>query len=157
MSILVTLEGVLRSETGTPIPEGVRLVETARSIGRLVLLAPGPRAEAEHWLRVHGIKAPADLLDDSVTLHDGDNLGERQVVIARARGPVDFLIAAAPSLVAFAISRGITGVLFSHPVLTSPKFRPDRERRSWQEIVDTLERQVEHAATKTDDGDWGHE
>lgn len=157
MSILVTLEGVLRSDTGRPIAEGMKLVETARSIGRLVLLAPGPRAEAEHWLRTHGVKAPDDLLDDSVTLHDGDVLGRRQVTIARARGAVDFLIASDPSLVAFAISHGITGVLFSHPVLTSPKYRPDRERRTWKEIEDTLEAQVEHAASKIGERDWGFE
>lgn len=156
MSILVSLDGVLRSDTQTPIPEGVKLVEALRPMGRLVLLAPGPRAEADHWLRVHGVRAPEDVLDASVALHEGQPVPHRQLAVARARGAVELVVAADPELVIHAIERGITALLFSHPVLTSPKHRPDRARRSWLEIVETLEKQAEHAATKGAE-DWGFE
>lgn len=158
MTVLVTLDGVLRTDTGAPIPEGVRLVESLRDLGRLVLLVPGSRAEAEHWLRVHGVRAPDDVLDASVTLHEGDDLHQRQVTVARSRGAVDFLVSGDPDLVIHGISRGIASVLFSHPILTPPKHRPDNpRRRSWEDIVSTMEKQAEYRANTTSDDDWRYE
>jgi hypothetical protein len=88
------------------------------------------------------------VLDSSVGL-EGEDLVERQLSVARAKGPIDLFITANPEHWVYAFNHGIPCVMFGVPAYQRVEFRPDAPKRvrSWNQVVEAIEKQNE-ARTK---------
>lgn len=143
MNIVMSLDGVIRSDTGDLIPSGFIVYRGFHSLGRVVLLTELDRTRAEAWCVLHNMSDYDDLIDDSVALDPDEPLRLRQILVAKSRGPVDFYLDADPTWVAKALEMGMTALLFSHPTYARAEFRPDASRgvRPWSELVAERTRQ----------------
>lgn len=133
---LVALEGVLKTETGDPIPEGIKLYRILAEHYRVVITSDMSWQKTDHWLRSNLIVGYGDIYDDRY-FYEGQDLRSRHLAIARAAGRVDLFIDVDADRCAEAASMGITTLLFANP-----KFiRASREIKSWDVLADEVERQ----------------
>jgi hypothetical protein len=98
MKILVELEGVLRGDTDAPISTGIIFAGTLSVHNKITFFTSLSRAEAEQWLNVNHIIDYDDLITSEVDLV-GEELKERQVLLARSKGAVDMVITSSLSLI----------------------------------------------------------
>lgn len=141
MSILIALEGVLRTETGDPIQEGIKLYRALAPHYRMVICADIPGAMADHWLKTHFIADYSELLDTSFSYPNAD-LRERHLEYSRTQGVVEMLIDGDADRCAHAVSVGVHSLYFA-----APKYvRRNREVRKWDDITTVLEKQRELVA-----------
>lgn len=133
---IVALEGVLKTETGDPIPEGVKLYRVLAQHYQVVIASDMGYAETEHWLRSNLIVGYGDIYDARY-FYEGQNLRSRQLAIARSKGQVELFIDVDPSICAEALSLGVPSLLFA-----SPKFiRTFRSIKPWDELSAEVEKQ----------------
>ena len=145
MHILVELEGVLRGHRNDePISTGIILVAQLAAYNRLTFMTELSKPEAEQWINVNKIVDYDHLLDSSIGLV-GENLGERQLTAARAKGNIDLFITNNPTMWAFAFEQGIPSMMYGVPSYTRPEFRPDAPKkvRAWNDIEDSIRKQNE--------------
>lgn len=145
MHILVELEGVLRGHRhDEPISNGIIMIGQLSAYNQLTFMTSLTRAEAEQWINVNKIVDYDQLLDSSVRLID-EELGHRQIQLARARGNVDLFITNNPSMWAYAFDQGIPSLMFGVPSYTRPEFRPDapKKARAWADIEASIAKQNE--------------
>lgn len=142
MQILVDITGVVRGTSDEPIPTGILMIGTLSVYNRLTFMGNTPEADMKLWLNSNKIVDYDFLIDSSLYL-EGENLAERQIKMARAKGPVDLFITNNPELWAFAFELGIPSVMFGVPSYTRPEFRPDapKKQRSWGAIEDAITKQ----------------
>jgi len=133
---LVALDGVLKTETGDPIPEGIRLFRVLAEHYRVVLCSDDSKAQTEHWLKSNMILGYADIYDDT-SFFEGQDLRERQVAVAKASGKVALFVDVDADRCAMALAEGIPVLMFA-----TPKFlRTTRDVKPWQDLTDEIERQ----------------
>jgi hypothetical protein len=144
MHILVEMDGVLRGNNEAPIAPGIIMVGTLSSWNQITFMGSVTQAEMQYWLDVNKIVDFDRLIDSSVAL-DGEDLSERQVNVARAKGPIDLFITNNPKLWAYAFNMGIPSVMFAVPSYTRVEFRPDAPKRirSWDAIEESINKQNE--------------
>jgi hypothetical protein len=141
MSIIFALEGVLRTETGDPIPEGIKLYRSLAPNYRIVIASDISKLATEHWLKTNFIVDYADVLDSSYS-YEGMDLRERQLEYARTQGVIEMMIDGDADRCAHAVSVGVHALFF-----TAPKYvRRKREVRKWDDITDVLAKQREAVA-----------
>jgi len=87
LNILVSLDGVLSSDSGEPIRAGVMLYYALNINNRVALMTSRKTEDAQHWLQSHGIINYDDLIDYSFNL-EGDDLKKRQFIMSRSRAPI---------------------------------------------------------------------
>lgn len=142
MSIIVFMDGVLRTDTRVPIFEGLALYK-ALNADSTVLLACEDEQEATRWCKEHRLNDVDGLIgDDRVTSPDDKNWAKIQA--QQAAGRVYFVITSDIDLAHKCLESGIRVLAFLHPIYLSAKFRPDgREgRRSWDAVVGELDKQI---------------
>ena len=100
MNILVSLDGVLSSDTGEPIRAGVMLYYALNINNRVALMTSRKTEDAQHWLQSHGIINYDDLIDYSFNL-EGDELKKRQFIMSRSRAPIEMYVDADPAMCAW--------------------------------------------------------
>ena len=147
MTILVALDGILRSDANTPIREGRILFDALVADGRVVIMADEPQDKAEYWLKQYGIKGYAGILSPSLLLTDDDPLRARQISVAQSLGRVDMVIDVDPATIVHCYDIDVPAMLFAHPKTTTPGFRPDVARESWADIETRLARTREREAS----------
>lgn len=155
MNIIVALDGVLSSETGEPIRNGVALFYALSSGHRVSLVTDRSKQDAEHWLHSHGIVNYDDLIDNSFAL-EGEHLRKRQVTIARANSPVEMYVDNDHEMITWAFEQGMTAVLFAHPSYLPIRHRPDAPKaiRKWGDIQDAIKKNnIAKSLDKTVQGD----
>jgi hypothetical protein len=138
VNIVMAIEGVLRSHfNATPIPEGLMLYFTLNENNRVVLVANGPRAEADRWLKNRSIMNVDHIIDEEALVVFDEDLRERQITSLLADGKIDLFIDSDPESVAYAMEQGITSLLFGHPRWVLPEFRPEGRNniKPWARIV----------------------
>ena len=142
MNILVSLDGVLSSDSGEPIRSGVILYYSLSGNHRVALATSRTKADAEHWLLSHGIVGYDDLLDSSYSL-EGEDLKKRQFTISRSTAPIELYVDADPEMVAWAFEQGVPSLLLAHPSYLRVENRPDAPKsiRKWGEITAAITRQ----------------
>jgi hypothetical protein len=142
MQILVDVSGVLKSTSDEPIPTGVLMIGTLSVYNNLTFLTSETEAELTYWLNGHKIVDYDKIIDSKVGLA-GEDLTERQIKLARSKGPVDLVITNNPKVWVFTFEMGIPSVMFGVPSYTRPEFRPDAPKkiRSWDDIEATLHKQ----------------
>jgi hypothetical protein len=132
----VALDGVLRTEVGDPIAEGVKLYRILAQHYRVIIASDQSPKQTDHWLRSNLIVGYGDIYDDRY-FFEGQDLRNRQLAIAQAQGRVDLFVDPDADRCAYALSKGIPTMLFA-----SPKFvRTSREVRPWQDLADEVDNQ----------------
>lgn len=135
MNILLSLDGVLSSDTGHPIRAGVVLYYALTAGHRVALVTSRDRKDAEHWLASHGIIDYDDLVDNSLAL-EGEDLRKRQITYARGQAPVELYVDSDPEICAWVFEQGVPAIVFAHPSYMPVGHRPDapKQIRAWDEI-----------------------
>jgi hypothetical protein len=133
---LVALEGILKTETGDPIPEGIKLYRILAQHYRVIITSDMSWQQTDHWLRSNLIVGYGEIYDDRY-FFEGQDLRSRHLAIARAAGRVDLFIDVDADRCAEAAAMGITTLLFAHPTF----IRTERGIRPWETLVDEVERQ----------------
>ena len=132
----VALDGVLRTEVGDSIAEGVKLFRILAQHYRVIIASDQSPKQTDHWLRSNLIVGYGDIYDDRY-FFEGQDLRNRQLAIAQAQGRVDLFVDPDADRCAYALSKGIPTMLFA-----SPKFvRTSREVRPWQDLADEVDNQ----------------
>lgn len=142
MNILVSLDGVLSSESGEPIRAGVALYYALNISNRVAIMTSRGEADAKQWLQTHGIINYDDLIDSSFEL-EGEDLKKRQFVVSRSRAPIEMYVDSDPSMCAWVFEQQrIPAVLFSHPGFAGVENRPDAPKkvRRWSDIEAAVNR-----------------
>ena len=145
MSIVLFMDGVLRTDTKVPIFEGVS-VYRALNNGTKVVLAVDDEKEAVRWCKEHRFIEIDGFIDnvglEAIHPHEKDFAKVQKV---QSQGPIFLVVTCDLELAKICIENGIRVFLFLHPKYLSHKFRPDgREgRRSWDDIQIELDRQIE--------------
>ncbi len=142
MNILLSLNGVLRAESGEPNRAGVILYYALNAGHRVAIITKDDKADAEHWLQSHGIIGYDDLLDNSVELA-GEDLRQRQFRVSRHKAPIEMYVDSDPEMCAWVFEhQNVPTLLVSHPSHLPVEFRPDAPRkiRAWNEIENAITR-----------------
>jgi hypothetical protein len=116
-----------------------------KKLTRLNLLCRLRSATVRHnFVHIHKI-VDFDLLIDNSAHLEGENLTQRQINVARARGGVALFITANPESWVYAFNQGIPCAMFGVPAYQRVEFRPDAPKkvRSWDSIVEAVEKQNE--------------
>ena len=143
MAILMFVDGVLRSHTGSPNRQGMYLYRTLREHTQVFLLCSN-KARDDRWLKENKVNLVDDLVGEDIPLSI-DWLEWRQVEYCRGRGQIEYVITSDPKLATKLLESGVTSLLFLQPIYISEKFRPDSNegRKSWAQIQDEIVRQQE--------------
>lgn len=135
-SVLLEMQGVLRSDNGKPVAEGITLYASLAAFHRIVLVGEDADTDSR-WLKLNGLDDHAQLL-----------IGSMDVALRHARGQlaldIRLLVSPSPATVAAAMHLGVTSLLFAHPRFARPEFRNDveREPREWDAIVAEMDAQT---------------
>ena len=135
MNIILSLDGVLRAESGEPNRTGVLVYYSLNNAHRVALITKDSFDNAKHWLDSHGIIGFDDLLDNSVDLAS-DELKKRQFTLSRKKAPVELYVDSDPSMCAWVMEQGIATLLVSNPSYLPVEHRPDAPSkvRKWSDI-----------------------
>ena len=142
MNILVSLDGVLSSDSGEPIRAGVILYYALNAGHRVALMTSRTEEDAKAWLTLHGIINYDDLITMSYKLGD-DDLKKRQFLLSRSRAPIEMYVDSDPSMCAWVFeTQNVTSLLFSHPGFVRVEHRPDAPKkvRAWADIEEAVNR-----------------
>jgi hypothetical protein len=132
----VALDGVLKTETGDPIPDGVKLFRILAEHYRVIITSDLDPAATEHWLRTNLIVGYGDIYDNRY-FYEGQDLRARQIAIAQAQGRIELFVDPDADRCAYALSKGIPTILFA-----APKFiRTSRKVKAWEDLADEVDRQ----------------
>lgn len=145
MHIVVELDGVLRgNRNDEPIAQGILVVGALSAYNQISFITELNATEAEQWINQNKVVDFDNLIDSSVAL-EGENLKQRQLMVARSKGNVDLFITSNPALWAFAFDQGIPSLMFGVPSYLRAEFRPDapRQVRSWSQIEEAISKQNE--------------
>lgn len=143
MNTVLSLDSVLRSDTGELILNGIPVYRAFKAVGRITVLSSMDAKTTEVWCMVHKLNNYDDIIDNSVVIDPAEPLKFRQLSVARTKGTVDMFIDGDPGVVAEAMRRGIPSLLFSSPAYVRPEFRPDAGKgvRPWDELMAERNRQ----------------
>ena len=142
MNILVSLDGVLSSESGEPIRAGVALYYALNINNRVAIMTSRKEEDAKQWLQSHGIINYDDLIDSSFAL-EGENLKKRQFTMSRSRAPIEMYVDADPTMCAWVFEeQRVPAILFSHPGFAVVENRPvaPKNVRRWSDIEESINR-----------------
>ena len=138
MTAFISLDGVLRTEVGDPIHEGLKLFRTLVTSYRIALATDGTSEEAEYWLRTNLISGYAELYDNKFAF-EGQDLRIRQLTLAKASGQIELFIDCDVDRCATAVASGTTTMLFTKPGFTRRK----RTAAPWSDLKKEIEAQKE--------------
>lgn len=142
MNILVSLDGVLSSESGEPIRAGVALYYALNINNRVALMTSRGEEDAKQWLQNHGIINYDDLIDRSFDL-EGEDIKKRQFTLSRSRAPIEMYVDSDPRMCAWVFeTHMVPTVLFTHPGYVKVEHRPDAPKkvRAWSDIEESINR-----------------
>lgn len=143
MSIIVFMDGVLRTETRVPIFEGIYLYKSLNE-NTTVTLACDDLADGQRWCKEHKLKSVDGFItNDSVGNYE--NKDWLKIQSQMAASPVYMVVTADLELAKTCLENGVKVFLFLHPVYLNAKFRPDGRsgRKSWDALVQELDKQLE--------------
>ena len=129
MSAIIALEGVLKTETGDPIPEGIKLFRILSEFYRIIISSDMDVKHSEHWLKSHMVIGYGELYDSSL-FFEGQDLRLRHLDIAKSKGKLELFIDADADYCAAALAVGIPTIMFA-----SPRFvRTTRNVKPWEDL-----------------------
>jgi hypothetical protein len=133
---LISVEGVMKTETGDPIQEGIRLYRILAEQYRVIVCSDQNTELTEHWLRSNMITGYAEIYDDT-NFFEGQDLRCRHLDMALAKGRVALFIDPDADRCAYSLSKNVHTLLFA-----APKFvRSSRMVRPWEDLKLEIEKQ----------------
>ena len=142
MNILVALDGVLSSDSGEPNRTGVLIYYALNEGHRVTIITSRKKADAEHWLKSHGIIGYDDLVADEVHL-EGEDLKKRQFLLARSKVPLELYVDNDPAMCAWVFEKqNVPIFLYGHPSYSPVENRPDAPSkvRRWSDIEAAIDK-----------------
>jgi hypothetical protein len=136
MSAIIALEGVLKTEVGDPIPEGIKLFRILSEFYRVIISSDMDTKKSEHWLRSHMVVGYGELYDSSM-FFEGQDLRLRHLDIAKAKGKLDLFIDSEADYCAAALAIGIPVLNFASPLFV----RTIRNVKPWEDLQLEVNRQ----------------
>jgi hypothetical protein len=142
MQILVDLDGVLKGRNDEPISTGILMIGALSAHNRLIFISSNNESETRIWLDINKI-VDYDIIIDSKYKLVGEDLKQRQVNVARARGGIDMIITNDPNLWRYTFELGIPSSMFAVPSYTRVEFRPDAPKkvRAWDQIEEAIDKE----------------
>ena len=143
MAIVMFVDDVLRSSTGSPIYQGLALYRMFNEDVRVILLTDD-REKTHRWLLEHRINTFDDLVDRNVPgILDDPDL--EQVKYCRSQGKVELVVTGNVELAKRLLEIGLDTLLFLHPTYLRPEFRPDGRQgmKAWADIENEIDKQIE--------------
>lgn len=143
MSIIVFMDGVLRTETRVPIFEGIYLYKCLND-QTTVVIACDDLQDAQRWCKEHKLKdVDGFISNDSVANYENKNWLKIKHQLQSA--PVYMVITSDVDLAKTCLENGIKSLLFVHPIYLNARFRPDGGpgKKSWDALVQELDTQLE--------------
>jgi hypothetical protein len=144
MNVVINMDGVIRSETGQLITDGLLLYKIIKPTVRVVLISTTDLDRTVAWLAMNHISDYDDIITPIEGL-EGNIQTLRQVAVARSYGEITYYIDADPAVIAETLRQGICSMLFVTPSYARPEWRPDAPkgpRRSWSAIVEEKQKQL---------------
>ena len=143
MSIIVFMDGVLRTETRVPIVDGIYIYRSLNE-NTTVMLACDDQEEANRWCKEHKLSSVDGFLSDSL-VGKYENKNWLKVQTHMASSPLYMVITSDVDLAKTCLENGVRVFLFLSPTYLSAKFRPDGRdgRKSWDALVGELDKQLE--------------
>lgn len=143
MSIIVFMDGVLRTETRVPISEGIYLYKSL-NMNTTVLLACDNQEEAARWCVEHKMD-DVDGFISNKSVANYENKDWLKIQSQMAAAPIYMVITSDLDLAKTCLENGVRVLSFIHPIYLSAKFRPDGRsgRKSWDALVGELDKQLE--------------
>jgi hypothetical protein len=138
MSAIIALEGVLKTETGDPIPDGIKLFRILSEFYRVIISSDMDTLKSEHWLRSHMVVGYGELYD-STMFFEGQDLRLRHLDVAKAKGKLELYIDADADYCAAALAMGIPVLNFASPIFV----RSTRNVKPWEDLQMEVARQKE--------------
>jgi len=138
MSAIISLEGVLKTETGDPIPEGIKLFRILSEFYRIIISSDMDTKHTEHWLRSHMIVGYGELYDSSM-FFEGQELRLRHMDVAKAKGKLELFVDSDADYCAAALAIGVPTIMFASPIFV----RTVRDVRPWEDLQAEVTRQKE--------------
>jgi hypothetical protein len=136
MSAIIALEGVLKTETGDPIPEGIKLFRVLSEFYRIIISSDMDVKHSEHWLKSHMVVGYGELYDSSL-FFEGQDLRLRHLDVAKAKGKLELFIDSDADYCAAALAVGVPTIMFA-----SPRFvRTVRNVKPWEDLQLEVNRQ----------------
>jgi hypothetical protein len=136
MTAIIAIEGVLKKETGDPIPEGIKLFRVLTESYRVVLSSDMDADATKHWLRGNMVFGYADVYDNSM-FFEGQELRLRHLDLAKSKGKVELFIDSDSDHCAAALAAGVPTIMFASPIFV----RTLRSVRGWDELQEEVDRQ----------------
>lgn len=145
MTIVMFIDGVLRSHTGTPIYQGLALYRLFNDNNQVILLGTH-KGKDDRWLKEHKINKLDDLIDYTIPGMTDEFPEWRQIEHLRGKGPVDLVITSDPKVVHKLLQVGMTSLMFLQPAYIKEEFRPDSRGgvKVWQDIDAEITKQIEN-------------
>lgn len=133
---LISIEGVMSTETGDPIQEGIRLYRILSEHYRVIICSDQTTELTEHWLRSNMITGYAEIYDAS-NFFEGQDLRCRHLDLALSLGRVALFVDPDADRCAYSLSKNVHTILFA-----APKFvRSSRMVKQWDDLKLEIERQ----------------
>lgn len=142
MNILLTLDGVLSSESGEPNRTGVLLYYALNEGHRVTIITSKTKPDAEQWLKSHGIIGYDDLVGNEIYL-EGEDLRKRQFLLSRSKSPLELYVDTDPSMCAWVFeAQRVPILLLGHPSYLPVESRPDAplKIRKWSDIEAAIDK-----------------
>jgi hypothetical protein len=143
MTVIISVEGVLRKDDKTPIPEGIKLFRSMTANYRVVVSSQSSRKEIEHWLKSNFVFDYANLYSKEDS-HVSMSIRSRHLQLAQQEGRAEMFIDADPDSCAEALEKGITSILFATPKY----FKVSRDIKPWDSLADEQARQKQIIAER---------
>jgi hypothetical protein len=142
VTILVFLDGVLRTENKVPIFDGLSIYRALNENATVYIVCDDDK-EADRWCKEHKV-ADVDGFISNNKVGDFDNKNFLKIQHVQSSGPVEFVVTSDVDLATTCLENGIKTLLFVHPVYLSAKFRPDGRsgRKSWDDLLSEFDHQI---------------
>jgi len=143
VSIIVFMDGVLRTETRVPISEGIYIYKSL-NVNTTITLACDDQEEAARWCKEHKIN-DVDGFISNKSVGDYENKDWLKIQGQMSTAPLYMVITSDFELAKTCLENGVRVFLFISPTYLSAKFRPDGRvgRKSWDALVNELDKQLE--------------
>jgi hypothetical protein len=150
MNVTLTLDGVLRSPTGTPNRTGRDLFTALAHDHTLYILTDRAYDETIRWLKLNQFQGYAQLLTvdhahngRSEKIRRAKQTEQHITFVQRVRHSLslDLAVEADPAVAAGLYHLGLPTLLLTHPVYARPLDRPDHDHQPtpWQQLAETIE------------------
>ncbi len=125
MSVVIGFTGVLRTDLGAPLFDGMMLTRALLAGTRVVVASEGPLTEVERFLQQESIQGVSQIYGDTTLLE--------ALRAERVQAAVSMVVTADPAEAIEVAEQGISVCLFNASNFVRPDWKPSR--KTWEDIA----------------------